>query len=211
MSGARVDSIDALRHFRVAIIKFAEAANVALSDSEGEVSRTLMWLQMEQPAYWEGQIRKRHEMVQRCKEAVRQKKLFKDSTGRTQSAVDEEKRLAIAQRKLADAEQRLANTKRHSARLQKEYHMFKGAVMRLTTNVGNDLPNAVATLDRMAQSLDAYVSLTTTAPAAGTEVATSAGGMESSAGNMARSDVEEMPQPEETAEPPDEKEPEIPA
>jgi hypothetical protein len=211
MSGARVDSIDALRHFRVALIKFIEAANVALSDSEGEVSRTLMWLQMEQPAFWEGQIRKRHEMVQRCKEAVRQKKLFKDSTGRTQSAVDEEKRLAIAQRKLDDAQQRLANTKRHSMRVQKEFHMYKGAVMRLITNVGNDLPNAVATLDRMAQSLDAYVSLTTAAPTAAADALAPTGAAESSAGNMARSDVEEMPPADEETRTPDEDAPKNPA
>src|SRR5438128_10121401 len=108
MSGARVTSIDALKHFRVALFKFIEAANVALGDADADVSRTLMWLQLEQPAYWEGQIRKRHEIVNRCKDEVRQKKLFKDSTGRTQSAVDEEKRLQIAQRRPAEAEKRLA-------------------------------------------------------------------------------------------------------
>src|SRR5262249_10259063 len=126
---------------------------------ESDVSRTLMWLQMEQPAYWESQIRKRHEMVNRCKDEVRQKKLFKDSTGRTQSAVDEEKRLAIAQRRLAEAEQKLVNTKRHAQRLNKEMHMFKGAIMRMITQTSADLPNAVATLDRWIQSLEAYVSL----------------------------------------------------
>jgi hypothetical protein len=160
MTGARVHSVDALTHFRVALIKFAEAANAALGDSDAEVQRTLMWLQGEQQQFWTGQIRKRHEKVNQCKDAVRQKKLYKDSTGRTQSAVDEEKALAIAQKRLAEAEQKLANTKRHALRLQKEMHMYKGAVQRLSTQVTAELPNAVASLDRMVAALEAYLTLT---------------------------------------------------
>ena len=163
MSSARVQSVDALKHFRVALWKFAEAANVAIGDAEGEVQRTLSWLQGEQQQFWQGQIRKRHEIVNRCKDAVRQKQLFKDSTGRVQSAVDEMKALGIAQKRLGEAEQKLLNTKRHSAKMQKEMHMYKGAMQGLATAVASDLPNAVASLDRMVQSLEAYVSLTASA------------------------------------------------
>jgi hypothetical protein len=166
MTGARVHSVDALKHFRVALIKFAEAANAALGDSDAEVQRTLMWLQGEQQQFWTGQIRKRHEKVNQCKDAVRQKKLYKDSTGSTQSAVDEEKALAIAQKRLAEAEQKLANTKRHALRLQKEIHMYKGAVQRLSTQVTAELPNAVASLDRMVAALEAYLTLTAAGGAA---------------------------------------------
>src|SRR5258705_8997946 len=160
MTGARVDSIESLKHFRIALWKFAEAANVALADAEGEVQRMVMWLQGEQQQFWQNQIRKRHEIVTRCKDAVRQKKLFKDSSGRPQSAVDEEKALAIAKKRLEDAEQKLINTKRHSAKLQREYHLYKGGVQRFQTAVSADIPTAVASLDKMVQSLEAYVSLT---------------------------------------------------
>ena len=60
------------------------------------------WLEREQQQHWTTQIRKRTEIVGRCKEAVRMKKLFKDSSGRTQSALDEEKALAIALKRLAE-------------------------------------------------------------------------------------------------------------
>jgi hypothetical protein len=166
MPTARVQSVDALKHFRIALWKFAEAANVALGDSEGEIQRTLMWLQGEQQQFWTGQIRKRHEKVNQCKDAVRQKKLFKDSTGKQQSAVDEEKALAKAQKLLAEAEQKLINTRRHAGKVQKELHSYKGAVQRFSTAVSSDLPNAVATLDRMVQSLEAYLSLTAAGAAA---------------------------------------------
>ena len=85
---ARVDSIDVLKEFKTAIWKFQEAASASLGDAEAETHRVLMWLQTEQDSYWQHQIRKREELVTRCKEAVRMKKIFKDSSGRQQSAID---------------------------------------------------------------------------------------------------------------------------
>jgi hypothetical protein len=192
MSGARVQNIDALRHFRASLIKFAEMAGIAMSDAEGEISKAVNWLSHEQQQYWNTQIRKRQEIVARCKEAVRSKKLFKDSSGRTQSAVDEEKQLLKAQRILEIAEQKLAATKRHSAKLQKEMHMYKGAAQRLMTAVTSDLPNAVATLDTLATSLDAYVNL------AGGSVPDQQAAPAGDA-SMTRGDVEEAPETEEAA------------
>src|SRR5688572_2944734 len=127
MSGyARVESVDALRAFRQALIKFAETANVALADAEGEMTRVLVWLETEQDTYWQSQIRKRHEDLERAREALRQKKLYKTPTGNTQSAVEEEKMLKIAQRRLEEAEQKLKNVRRYVPRLQKELQNYKG-------------------------------------------------------------------------------------
>lgn len=159
MSGARVQSIDALKLFRIALIKFGDVANVALGDAEGEINRTVMWLGHEQQQYWQQQIRKRQELVARAKEAVRQKKLFKDSAGRTQSAVDEEKQLAKVQRKLEEAEQKLIATKRHYGIIQKESHGYKGSTQRLMTAVTSDIPNAAAQLNNMIIALEGYVNL----------------------------------------------------
>ena len=200
MSGARVQSIDALKHFRIALWKFKEAANVAIGDAEGEVQRTVSWLQGEQQQFWQGQIRKRHEIVNRCKDAVRQKQLFKDSTGRVQSAVDELKALAIAQKRLAEAEQKLLNTKRHSAKMQKEMHMYKGAMQGFSTTVASDLPNAVAALDRMVQSLEEYVSLTASGGLAESAppLGGSAGVGSSEGSAMTRAEVEEEIEPSES-------------
>ena len=199
MSGARVQSVDALKHFRVALWKFAELANVAIGDAESEVQRTVSWLQGEQQQFWQGQIRKRHEIVNRCKDAVRQKQLFKDSTGRTNSAVDELKALGIAQKRLAEAEQKLLNTKRHSAKLQKEMHMYKGAMQGFATAVASDLPNAVATLDRMVQSLEAYVSLTASSGLPDAAPGAGAGFSSGDGTSITRAELEDSP---DRAEPP---------
>ena len=157
--GARVDSFETLRAFKVALWKFQDAARIALGDAESDATRTLMWVENEQDAYWQGQIRKAEQTVVRCKEAVRMKKVFKDSAGREQSAVDEEKALKIAMQKLAAAQAKHALVKRWTRQLQKEIELYKGGVQRFSTSVFSDIPTAAAHLEALAAKLDAYLSV----------------------------------------------------
>ncbi len=157
--GARVDSLETLRAFKAALWKFQEAAQVALGDAEADATRTLMWVENEQDAYWQSQIRKAEQHVVRCKEAVRMKKLFKDSAGREQSAVDEEKALKIAMKKHAEAQAKHVLVKKWARQLQKEIELYKGGVQRFTTTVFTEIPSAAAHLESLAAKLDAYLSV----------------------------------------------------
>src|SRR3954447_20171276 len=155
--GARVDSLETLKAFKVALWKFQEAAQIALGDAESDATRTLMWVENEQDAYWKGQIRKAEQTVVRCKEAVRMKRLFKDSAGREQSAVDEEKALKIAMQKLAEAQAKHALVRRWVRQLQKEIELYKGGVQRFTTTVFTEVPAAAFHLESLAAKLDSYL------------------------------------------------------
>jgi hypothetical protein len=157
---ARVHSIDALKTFKVYLIKFAEVAGAALGDAESEMRRTLSWLEMEQNTFWQQQVRKRGEAVMKCKEAVRHKKLFKDAGGGRQSVVDEERALAAAQRRLEEAEQKVNAVRSHTRKLQREIQMFKGGIQRFSTSVHADIPRACNRLENMVRSLEQYLNLT---------------------------------------------------
>jgi len=156
-TAARVHDIDSIRRFRAAMVKFVETSNVAMTDSEGEVTRKIGWLEGEQDQFWSMQIRKWTEEVNRAKDAVRQKRIFKDAMGRTQSTVDEEKHLKKCKLILDEAETKLANTRRHAKQLQREHLMYRGGVQRLATVLASDMPNAIATLDRVVGQLERYV------------------------------------------------------
>src|SRR5687768_5439599 len=186
--GARVESVDALRSFRAALVKFAETANVALGDAESELQRTLVWLETEQDTFWQHQVRKWTEAVAAAKDKVRQKKLFKDSSGRFPSAVDEEKHLAVCLRRLEEAQQKHANTRKWARRLQRELHNYKGGVGQLATNVAHDIPVAIARLDKMGGILDAYVSLAAR-PGSAEPAAPILGQAAGDAGSMGRGDT----------------------
>jgi hypothetical protein len=159
MSEAKVESIEALANFKRALFKFAEAANAALTDAEADMGHVYRWLEHEQRVYWQNNVRKATELVSRCEDALRQKRIFKDSSGRTPSAVDEEKALAKAKRMKEHAEERLENVRRYTPRLQREIMLYKGQVTRFATFVAADIPAAAAKLDKMVAKLDAYVNL----------------------------------------------------
>lgn len=155
--GARVQDTAAIRIFRAAVIKFIEASNAALIDAEGELTKRVSWLEGEQSAFWQGQIKKLTEVIGQLKEQIRMKKLFKDSSGRTPSAFDEEKKLRFAQQKFEIAEQKLANCRRWAKQLQREHLNYRGGVQRLSTMLQSDLINGVATLDKALAQLEAYL------------------------------------------------------
>ncbi len=155
--GAKVHDIDTIRSFRAALVKFAENVSVALIDGEGEIVKKMNWLQTEQDLYWKQQIRKWTDEVSRAIDKVREKRIFKDSLGRQQSTVDEEKYLKKCRLKLEECEHKHAATKRYLRELQREHLLYRGGVQRLSTIVSADVPHALAMLDGITSTLDAYV------------------------------------------------------
>jgi hypothetical protein len=193
---ARVDSIDTLKVFRVALIKFGEEANAALASAESEMQRMVGWLERDQQSFWQMQLRKRQEGLSRAQEALRMKKLFPDSSGRFPTPIEEEKAVRKWKGAVEEAEQKLAACKRYARILQKAIMDYKGGVQRFGTWVEAEVPNAVARLDRMVGKLEAYVALSAAAgysPVREASLAAFAPG-EAQAGGMARAaPAEEAP------------------
>jgi len=186
--GAKVNSIDAVKMFRIYLAKFGEYAGVALGDAESEVNRTMTWLETEQQAFWIQRIRKCQELLARAEDALRQKTLFKDATGGRQSAVDEQKAVMIAKKNLAEAQEKLANTKSWIRKLQKEITMYRGGMGRFAGAISGGIPAAIAQLGNTLSLLDQYVAGAPTEVASTTdEMATSAVSADGSGGpSMAR-------------------------
>lgn len=155
---ARVDSIDALREFKVALWKFMEAATQVLSDVDSHMQRMHVWLEVEQIAHWQGQIRSRTEAVARAKEALRAKRIFL-AEGARPSDVEEQKALKRAVQRLDEGNEKLSNVRRSIQRLGKEILLYKGQAQRLANFVAIELPQAAAQLDRLIATLDTYVGL----------------------------------------------------
>src|ERR1700733_9686693 len=127
---AKIENIEVLSTFKIALVKFQEHANSALGDAESDVNRTIQWLESEQQMYWQTQIRRRQEEMTRAEEALRQKKIFRDSSGAIPSAVEEQKMVTKCRQKLEEAQHKLAAVKMWSKRLNKELTLYKGQVQR---------------------------------------------------------------------------------
>jgi len=164
MSGqARVESVDALRRFRVALCKFAESTTTGLDEAETEVQRTRQWVHQDQVSYWKQQIRKRTELYTRAKSALNRKRAMKTDLGSRFSYIDEEKALAVAERRLEEARQKMENVRRWRRVLDDESDSYKTVAQGLGAALQTEIPTALAQLDNMVAALEAYA--TSTAPA----------------------------------------------
>ena len=90
---------------------------------------------------------------------MRHKRIFKDASGRTPQAADEEKAVRLAQQRLLEAEEKLQNVKKYARVLQKEIQTYQGSVQRFLTTIQSEVPNAIATLGKWNQTLEEYVTL----------------------------------------------------
>ncbi len=187
-TAARVDSTDAIKDFRVYLTKFQESANLALGDADSDVNRTVRWLEGEGLNLWLSTIRKRQEEVAKAEEAFRFKRLYKDASGSMPSAIEEQKAVQNAKKRLAEAQEKLASVKKWTRQLQKEIVMYRGGVSRFAGTVSSGVPAAIAHLGTKLDELDKYMEISAGPAGEGPEAAAAAGGAvrEGAGASMAR-------------------------
>jgi hypothetical protein len=202
MSGAaRVDDVDPIKDFRVYLIKFQEMANRALGDADSDVHRMTRWLEGEAATYWNNQIRKRQEALAKAEEAFRFKRLYKDASGATPSAVEEQKQVKICKERLQHAQEKMANVKKWSKELQKQSTLYRGGVAGFTNNVNAGMKTAYSHLGSILDHLDEYFGITAETGAEPETAGAGAGGSrEASEASMSRA-AEERPQAPDTIDP----------
>ena len=161
---AKVTSLDALREFKASIAEFAELAGLALSEAQSDVQRTIWWLQHDQAAHWQREIKKRTEKLNQAKAELFKKQLESNDT-RT-SAVVERKNVTRAQNALDEADEKLKRVKKWHQILEREQLLFRAGCGQVSGAVAGDLPVALGRMDKMISSLEAYISIP--APAFGT-------------------------------------------
>jgi hypothetical protein len=157
---ARVDSIAALKKFRASLCQFAHVAAVSIEEVDMEIRQAQTWLQHDRYPYWRGIVRDKADAHTRAKLALNQRKLFELSVqGTPSSCVDEKKALRIAEQGLREAEHRFARAKFWIGQMDRDLNDYKGRVKGLSGAVQAEVPKALAALDRMVDSLEAYVAL----------------------------------------------------
>ncbi len=159
MSKAHIKSFQAVEAFRVALVKYADAAMLAMEDAESGARRTLVWLQTEQSSYWKAAARAAQEGLSRAQDAYRQKAYFKDATGARQSAVDELQAVRRWEARIAEVEQRQRATARHVVELKQEIQDYRGSTARLRNLIEGRIPVASADLREAVAVLERYAAL----------------------------------------------------
>lgn len=156
---ARVQSVEVIEGFRADLWKFAEAVSQSTSEAEGEAYRVLQWLDHEAGPYWQRELRQCQQKVHEAKQALNSRKLYKAVDGSHAAAVEQEQALAAAERQLKHAEDRLAKVKQWRRELDRRMSEFKPALQTVARIADQTIPDAVAHLDRLTSSLQAYLAM----------------------------------------------------
>lgn len=157
---ANVQSIDALRQFRAALITYAEALQDVLDTLRIESQRTVDCVRHDRLAYWRRQVRVAEQGLTSALDRLQNKTLTLDGRDRP-SATEEKQAVQRSRQRLRLAEDKRARTSQLSGELQHQSDEYRGILAKLQQLVDTDLPMAAAALQRMIEALERYVDLPT--------------------------------------------------
>lgn len=154
---AHVNSLDALRDWKNALILFEEEARDALCQVELEIRRFVEWLGHDQSKFWQAEVRKREDAVNNAKADLNRARISA-TFGRTPDCTDQKIALKKAKLRLEEAENSLQAVRRWVPLVDKEVSEYRAPIQQLFTWLDSDLPGALSRLDRMVEALEAYLS-----------------------------------------------------
>jgi hypothetical protein len=174
-SQVQVGSLDVFRDFRAVYSKFGDSARNALVAAELEIRRMLDWLEKDQVAYWKAEIRRRDEKVNEAQTALHRKRITA-AFGNVAADSEEILMLRRAQAKLAQAEEKLKEVKQWFITVEQAVQEYRGPVQQLGNILDSGVPKALASLDRMTDTIEGYLQVA--APTAGAEASAATAGLD---------------------------------
>ncbi len=154
-SAARVQAISTIRDFRGKLVEFTDLVRESLSEASFDIRRTMDWLQHDQRAHWQREIKACNKKLETAKSELFRAELNAQQSGG--SARDERQRVVQLQRRIEHAEQKLKAVQRWIKLLDREMNIYRGHVNALSSAVSADLPAACEQLNVIAAQLDKYV------------------------------------------------------
>ena len=157
---AQVTSVDAIDSFRSSVILFVSKARPTLEEVASDVMRTRQWLQNDQRARWENELKQRSRALERA-----QAELFGSRLSKIQTATAAQQMAVIrARRAVQEAEAKLRVLRKWDRELENRSEPLLKQVDNLHGFLSSQMPKAVAYLAQVVQTLQAYAGV---APAAG--------------------------------------------
>ena len=157
-SGANLRDTRTLMAAKATLTKAGRSFATAIEEAQSDADRFGMWLNGEGPAHWTRQRRILTEKLNADRAALFRKQIQPTADGRPPSTVDERKAVLRSERAVQHADDCLRNLRRWAIEYQRVVALFRAGLGPLTTYVDQIVPEAVASLNRMAQSIDGYLS-----------------------------------------------------
>lgn len=149
---AKVTSFEALEAFRTNLILFLAKANNRVDEVGDEIRRTRGWLQNDQRLHWEGEIRRRRQVLGQAEQELLSAKLsaFRENLAVEMMAVRR------AKQALAEAEKKLQNVKQWTRNYETCVQPLAKKLESLRGVLDHEMPMAISHLLQTQKNLEAY-------------------------------------------------------
>ncbi|NLF67657.1 MAG: hypothetical protein GX575_01240 [Candidatus Anammoximicrobium sp.] len=152
---AQITSIDAVRHFKLALEEFQAETREAITQLLLEMRRGADWIEHDRSRYWPRAMQQASDAVIEARNNLERAELAlrpedKRSCHEYKIALDK------AKRRLRLTEDKVRAVRRWRIEVQRAADHFHGGLAKLANSLDMDLPRALAALERMAAALDRY-------------------------------------------------------
>ncbi|HLP77172.1 MAG TPA: hypothetical protein VK327_09665 [Candidatus Paceibacterota bacterium] len=152
---AQVTSVEAIDAFRARLIIYTKKARAAVEEAGSEVYRTRQWLANDQRRYWEDQLRVRRKKLERAQDELSSARLSSLQDASTvQQMIVRKCREAVQ-----EAEGKLAMLKKWDRELENRSEPLLKQMNQLEHTLNNDMPKAIAYLNEVVKTLEAYAGI----------------------------------------------------
>jgi len=158
-SGANLRDTSTIMAAKAILVAASRGFATAIEEAQSDAERFGMWLDSEGPSHWERQRRLRTEKLNEDRSALARKQMQPTADGRPPSTIDERKTVARSEESVRRAEDCLRQLRKWSIEYQRVLALFRAGLGPLSTFVDQIVPSGIASLNRMAQAIDAYLAL----------------------------------------------------
>jgi hypothetical protein len=152
---ANVRSIDAVKNFHAAVVRFQEEARLAISSLEMQLLRFIGWLERDRPTFWKREIETCYREMSEWRVRLHQCKMRKMGDFKP-TCFEEKKALEKAKRDLEHAQKQVPIVKHWTNSAHHEANEYHGRASQMTQLIERDIPMLLAMLHQVVDRLEAY-------------------------------------------------------
>jgi hypothetical protein len=152
---AHVTSVDAIKSFKTNLIVYLSKARPTLEEISADILRLRLWLQNDQQAHWQGEIRRRARKLEDAQQAFFSARISNMSDATSAEVVA----VTRAKRALDDAETKLRTVKRWTRDFDSRVEPIAKQLEKLQTMLSEEMSRATVYLTHAVNSLDAYANV----------------------------------------------------
>ena len=163
---ADVKSLDTLAFVKAALAAYAHETGGGLDEVELEGRKAVDYITVDRAAYWKAELRRCSDLVNDAIKDLERCRTFKKVGDNQPACAEEKKALEKARAKLANAERKAEAVRRWTPVVLQQFRETCVRLVHFRDVVDVDCPKAIARLERMLRSLEAYGQMSSPRPEA---------------------------------------------